>query len=61
MTERSESCGKGNCQVCDFICDTDIFSAKAWIETFKIQSEKLNCYSQKLVYLLKCRICGEVP
>ena len=56
---RSESCGKGNCQVCDYICDTDAFTTKACGETFKIQSGILNCNSQKVVYLLKCRICGE--
>ena len=28
-TGRSESCGKGNCQVCDFIHDTDTFTTKA--------------------------------
>ena len=38
ITGRRESCGKGNCQVCDFICDTDTFSTKACNETFKIQS-----------------------
>ena len=58
---RSESCGKGNCQVCDYICDTDAFTTKACGETFKIQSGILNCNSQKVVYLLKCRICGEAP
>ena len=58
---RSESCGKGNCQVCDYICDTDIFNTKACGETFKIQSGILNCSSQKVVYLFKCRICGESP
>ena len=51
ITERSESCGKGNCQVCDFISDTDTFSAKACNETFKTQSGVLNCNSQKVVYL----------
>ena len=61
ITGRSESCGKGSCQVCDFICDTDTFSTEACSETFKIQSGVLNCNSQKFVYLLKCRICGEAP
>ena len=56
-----ESCGKGNCQVCDFLCDTDGFSTKICREKLKIQSGILNCNSQKVVYLLKCRICGEVP
>ena len=61
ITGRSKSCGKGNCQVCDFICDTDTFSTKTCGETFKIQSGVLNCNSQKVVYLLKCRTCGEAP
>ena len=47
----SESRGKGNCQVCDYICDTDPFTTKACGETFKIQSGILNCNSQKVVYL----------
>ena len=59
ITWRSESCGKRNCQVCEFICDTDAFSTKACGETFKIQSGVLNCNSPKVVYLLKCRICGD--
>ena len=48
-------------QFSDFICDKDTFSTKACGETFKIQSGILNCNSQKVVYLLKCRICGEGP
>ena len=50
---RSESCWKGNCQVCDYICNTDTFTTKACRETFKIQNGILNCNSQKAVYLLK--------
>ena len=60
-TGRSELCGKENCQVCDVICNTDIFATNPYGETFKIQSEILNCNSQEVVYLLKCRICGETP
>ena len=37
ITARSESCGKGNCQVCDIICDTDTFTTKACGETFKFK------------------------
>ena len=59
ITGRSESCEKGNCQVCDFIWDTVTFTTKACGETFKIQSGILNCNSQKVIYLLKCRSCGE--
>ena len=61
ITGRSESCEKGNCKVCNFICDTDSFTTKACCETLKIQIGIVNCNSQKVVYLLKCRICGEAP
>ena len=61
ITGRSESCGKRNYQLCDFICDTDTLTTKACGEIFKIQSGILNCNSQKLLYLLKCRMCGEAP
>ena len=60
ITGRSDSFGRGNCQVCEFICDTDTFSTKACGETFKIKSGILNCNSQKVVYPLKCRICGKL-
>ena len=36
VTGRSKSYGKGNCQVCDFICDIDTFSTKTFGETFKV-------------------------
>ena len=61
ITGSPESCENGNCQVFDFICVTDTFSLRAQCETFKIQSGTLNCNSQKVVYLLKFRICGEAP
>ena len=61
ITGRFKSCGEGNCQVSDFICDTDTFSTKACGEIIKIQSGVINCNSQKVVYSLKCRICGENP
>ena len=53
--------GKGTYQVSDFICDTDTFSAKTCGKTFKTQSGIINCSSPKVVYLLKCRICGKAP
>ena len=36
-TGRSESCGKENCQVCDFICDTDTFSTKAVVKHLNVK------------------------
>ena len=56
ITRRSESCEKGNCHVCDFICDTDTFSTKVCRKC-----GALNCNSQKVFYLLKCRLCGKAP
>ena len=44
-----------------YTSDTDTFDTKAWNKTFKIQSGILNCNSQRVVYLLKCRVCGEAP
>ena len=60
ITGRSESCEKGKVRFASF-CAIQTLSAKACGETFKIQSGILNCNSQKVVYLLKCRICGEAP
>ena len=57
----SEPCGKGNCQVCDFICKTDTFTTEACGETFKIRTGQLNCNTEKVLYLLKCKICNEAP
>ena len=30
-------------------------------ETFRIQSDSLNCNSEKVLYLLKCKVFGEAP
>ena len=30
-------------------------------ETFKVQSGTLNCNSEKVLCLLKCKVCGEAP
>ena len=37
------------------------FTTKACQETLKIQSDPLTCDSQKVLYLLICKVCGEVP
>ena len=37
------------------------FTTEACQETFKIQSGPLTCDSEKVLYLLKCKVCGEVP
>ena len=49
------------CLVCDSINTTATFSTEACQETLKIQKGPLNCDSEKLLYLLKCKVCGEVP
>ena len=41
----SEPCGKRNCQICQFIVNTDTFTPIATDETFKIKSfvNKISC------------------
>ena len=51
----SEPCGKRNCQVCQFIVNTDTFSPITTDETFKINKGPLNCNSKKVVYLSECK------
>ena len=58
---RYEPCGKKNCLVCDSIITTTTFTTEACQETFKIQKGPLNCDSEKVLYLLKCKVCGGVP
>ena len=58
---RCEPCGKKTCLVCDCISTATTFTTEASQETFKIQSAPLTCDSEKVLYLLKCKICGEVP
>ena len=57
----SEPCGKGTYQVCDHVIPTNTFTTKACGEVFKIQSGPLNCNSQKVLYLLRCKICDDTP
>ena len=57
----SEPCGKGTCQVFDHIITTNTFTTKACGEVFKIQSGPLNCNSEKVLYLLRCKICDDTP
>ena len=49
-----EPCGKVSCQVCDYIIRTNTFTAPG--EVFKIQSGSLNCNSEKVLSLLRCKI-----
>ena len=60
---RCEPCGKKTCLVCDSIgtAATITTEAGACQETFKIQSGPLTYGSEKVLNLLKCKICGEVP
>ena len=49
-----ELCGKVSCQVCDYIIRTNTFTAPG--EVFKIESGSLNCNSEKVLSLLRCKI-----
>ena len=57
---RCEPCEEKICLVCDSISTTLTFTTEASQETFKIQKGPLNCYSEKVLYLLKCKVCSEV-
>ena len=54
--EESGRCGpreKRICSVCDSIGTTTTFTIEACQGAFKIQKGFLNCYSGKVIYLLK--------
>ena len=55
-TGRCEPCGKRTCLVCNSIRAT--FKTEACEETLKNQSGHLNCNSEKILYLLKCKVTG---
>ena len=60
-TGRCEPCGKKTCLVCNSIRTTTTFTTEACGEFFEIQSGPLNCNSEKVLYLLKCKVCSEAP
>ena len=49
------------CLVCDSISTATTLTTEACYETFKIHSGPLTCGSENVLYLLKCKVCGEVP
>ena len=51
--------GKKTYLVCNSIRTTTTFTMEACSETFKIQSGTINCNSEKVLYLFKCKVCGE--
>ena len=55
QTLGSEPCGKRNCQVWQFVVNTDTFSPITTDETFKINKGPLNCNSKKVAYLPECK------
>ena len=60
-TRRCEQCSKKTSLVCNSIRTTTNFTREACGEIFKIQSDPLNCNSEKVLQLLKCKVCGEAP
>ena len=61
VSGRCEPCGKKACLVCDSISTTKTFTTEACQEIFKIQKDPSNYDSEKVLYLLKCKVCGGVP
>ena len=60
-TGRCETRGKKTYLVCISIRTTTTFTTEACWEIFKIQSGPLNCNLEKVLYLVKCKVCGEAP
>ena len=60
-TGRCEPCGKKTCLVCISIRTTTTFTTEACGKTFKIQSGHLNSNSEKVLYPLRYKECGEAP
>ena len=58
-TGRCEPCGKKTCLVCNSIRTTTTFTAGACGENFKSHRFLLTCYSEKVLYLLKYKVCDE--
>ena len=52
--------GKTNL-VYDSTSTTTTFTIETYQETCKIQKGPSNCDSEKMLYLLKCKVGGEVP
>ena len=52
---------KKSCLVCDSISTATTFTTEACQEAFKIQSGPSTRDSEKVLYLLKCKVFGEVP
>ena len=57
----SEPCGKGTCQVCNHTITTNTFKTKKCGKIFQVQSGPLNCNSEKILYILRCKICDDTP
>ena len=47
--------------LCVLISTATTFTTEACYETFNIDNGPLTCGSEKVLYLLKCKVCGEVP
>ena len=60
-TRRCKRCGRKTCFVCNSVRTTATFTTEVCGEVFKIQSGPLNCNLEKVLYLLKCKVCGEAP
>ena len=63
ITGRSESCGKGQVRSLTLYVIQTLYLPKPVVKHSKlnVQSRTLNCSSQKIVYLLNCRIWGKAP
>ena len=54
----SKKCGRVNCEVCHNLVDAGGFESTSTGEKFTIKKGPLNCNSDKVVYLVTCKVCG---
>ena len=54
----SKKCEGKRCGVCEHIVETNCFQNRDRNETYKIKSEKINCNSVNVIYLVQCKRCN---
>ena len=50
-------CGKSRCQVCNVMCDSNVFTSHITDKEYKINFS-FNCDPSNVVYLMECKVCG---
>ena len=54
----SQKCKGKKCGVCSVVTETDKFSDKSGLDTYRIRGNKINCNSTNVIYLVQCKRCN---